>query len=478
MRDFKDKIAVVTGAGTGMGRELARQLASEGCHVAICEFIVENMNETKDLCEAESLPGTKVLACECDVSDEDQVIAFREMVKGEFGTKHINLLFNNAGVGGGESFVLADRKIWDRVFAIDWFGVYYNTRAFMPMLMESTEGHIINTSSVNGFWACLGPDSTHTAYSSAKFAVKGFTEALQVDLRLNAPHIKASLVMPGHIGTSIAIHGPRILGLPTIDELPASEIASARKQWEEAGLLTGEISDGQFREMLKRPGEDFRDNAPVSSAEGAQIILEGVRNGQWRILVGEDAKALDQMARNHPEELYDPEFYARLSESDEYGGLFALPQMKDDIWSAAGEGDISAIKRHLSAGTDLNTIDPALGITPLNWSATFGRTEAAGMLIEGGADVNAKSRDGSTPLHTSAFYGWTEIVKLLLEKGADASIRSQNRQTPLEAVTQPWSPELEGIYRYIGGLLKTEFDLEKIKAARPIIADLLRQHEG
>ncbi len=322
MRDFKDKIAVITGAGTGMGRELARQLVAEGCHVALCEFIVENMDETKRLCEKEALAGTRILAYECDVSEEDQVIAFRDAVQAEFGTAHINLLFNNAGFSAAGSFVLEDRKVWDRVFATDWFGVYYHTRAFMPMLLAATEGHIVNTSSVNGFWACLGPQTTHTAYSAAKFAVKGFTEALQVDLRLNAPHIKASLVMPGHIGTSIAINSRKLIGLPEIEDIPEENLTLMREAMENADILPEQITNEQLRDVLRRQGEDFRDNAPVSSAEGARIILDGVRNEQWRILVGEDAKMLDQMARTYPEEIYDPEFYIRIQESGEFGDLF------------------------------------------------------------------------------------------------------------------------------------------------------------
>ncbi len=151
---------------------------------------------------------------------------------------------------------------------------------------------------------------------------------------------------------------------------------------------------------------------------------------------------------------------------------------KGDIWSAAGGGDIEAIRRHLSAGTDLNAMDPAMGNTPLLWAAIFGRTEAAGMLIEGDADVNAKGRDGSTALHAAAFYGHTETVKLLLENGADVNVRNQNWLTPLESVEPAWSPELEGIYQYIGQALRTELDLESIKAARPVIADLLRGHGG
>jgi len=310
MKDFSGKIAVVTGGGTGMGRELARQLVSEGCHVAFCEFIVENMDETKRLCEEIAPPGTRVTAYECDVSDEAQVIAFRDAVKEQHGTEHINLLFNNAGIGGGGSFVLDDRQVWDRVFAIDWLGVYYNTRAFMPMLLASTEGCIINTSSMNGFWACLAENIPHTAYSTAKFAVKGFTEALQVDLRVNAPHVRAFIVMPGHIGTPIPINSNKILGLPEIEDIPAADLAVVRKAMAGLGVPTDALDDEQLRAAIRQSREDFRDNAPLSAAQAATIILDGVRNEQWRILVGEDVRMMDQLVRTDPEKVYEPGFAA------------------------------------------------------------------------------------------------------------------------------------------------------------------------
>jgi len=322
MQVFKDKIAVITGAGTGMGRELARQLVSEGCHVAICEVIVENMEETERSCRGIAPPGTRITAHACDVSDEAQVIAFRDAVKDQHNTEHINLLFNNAGISGGGSFVLQDRNEWDKTFAVDWFGVYYNTRAFMPMLLASTEGHLINTSSVNGFWACLGNDTPHTSYSAAKFAVKGFTEALQVDLRLNAPHVKASLVMPGHIGTSIGINTRKILGGPEPEDLTAADLAQMRARMIRRGMAAENTSDEQLRHAIKHAGEDFRDNAPCSSAQAATIIPDGVRNEQWRILVGEDAKMLDQMVRTYAETIYDPTFMETLREEGEFSTLF------------------------------------------------------------------------------------------------------------------------------------------------------------
>ena len=191
MKTLPRKIAVVTGGGTGMGRELAVQLAAEGCHVAICDVSTENMAETKGLCDARPRPpATRITTHVCDVSDEQQVLAFRDAVVAEHATKHVNLLFNNAGIGGGGSFVDGDRAEWERTFGVCWCGVYYCTRAFLPLLVASDEGYIVNTSSVNGFWASSGRSAPHTAYSAAKFAVKGFSEALIEDLRINAPHVK------------------------------------------------------------------------------------------------------------------------------------------------------------------------------------------------------------------------------------------------------------------------------------------------
>ena len=115
----------------------------------------------------------------------------------------IHLLFNNAGIGGGGSLFTNTREQWERTFNICWGGVYLGVRTFLPLLVKADEAHIVNTSSVNGFWASIGMGVPHTAYSAAKFAVKGFSEALINDLRLNAPHVKCSVVMPGHIGTSI-----------------------------------------------------------------------------------------------------------------------------------------------------------------------------------------------------------------------------------------------------------------------------------
>ena len=211
MKDFAGRIAVVTGGGSGMGRELVRQLVAEACNVAFCDVSPAGMAETQRLCEAAGLPqGLRVTTHIADVSDPEQVQRFRDEVADRHATDKIHLLFNNAGIGGGGSMIAHSAAEWEKTFNICWGGVYNCTRAFLPMLLKAEAGHIVNTSSVNGFWASIGPGLPHTAYSAAKFAVKGFTEALMTDLKINAPHIKCSVVMPGHIGTGIATNSRKI----------------------------------------------------------------------------------------------------------------------------------------------------------------------------------------------------------------------------------------------------------------------------
>lgn len=283
MQDFSGKIAVVTGGGSGIGRALVLQLVAEGCSIAMCDIGDDDMAETTRLAEAEATQGAKIISFHADVGNEEQINAFRDHVLAETGEDHIHLLFNNAGVAGGGSFVAGDRGQWERTFNVCWNGVYLNARAFMPLLIKASEAHIINVSSVNGFWASLGPDTPHTAYSAAKFAVKGFTEALLTDLAINAPHVKASVVMPGHIGTSIALNSAREHGVADV------------------------LAPGDSEEDMQQRMEDFRDNG-LRPEEAAKIILDGVREEKWRILVGEDAVMLDAAVRTNPEAVYDREF--------------------------------------------------------------------------------------------------------------------------------------------------------------------------
>jgi len=310
MKDFAGKIAVITGGGTGMGRELARQLVAEGCNVAMCDVSADAMAETRQMCEVERLPqGLRITTHIADVSIEDQLIRFRDEVAEQQASDKIHLLFNNAGIGGGGSLFTSTREQWEKTFNICWGGVYLGVRTFMPLLLKADEGHIVNTSSVNGFWATVGPGVSHTAYSAAKFAVKGFTEALMTDLSLNAPHIKCSVVMPGHIGTSIVSNSRKIQSGLESDELSPNEIVATRQRLKGIGVDTAAMSDADITKIALDRARNFLEQAPTSAAAAARIILDGVKADRWRILVGDDAHRLDERVRQSPEKAYTPEFY-------------------------------------------------------------------------------------------------------------------------------------------------------------------------
>ena len=278
MKSFAGKLAVVTGGGSGMGRELVRQLAAQDCSVAACDWHPDAMAETVSLARADAGSGVLVTSHACDVSDEAQVLRFRDELLGQHARDHVDLVFANAGIGGAGSFVNDSRAEWEHTFAVDWWGVYHCARTFLPLLIASGDGVLVNTSSVNGLWAALGPGMPNTAYCAAKFAVRGFTEALIEDLRSNAPQVRVAVVMPGHVGTDII-----------------------------GNTLRAHGKDPD--QMLTDISNDFRDKAPLSAAEAATIILNGVRSGTWRILVGQDAAMIDERIRANPEAAYD---YAEL----------------------------------------------------------------------------------------------------------------------------------------------------------------------
>jgi NAD(P)-dependent dehydrogenase (short-subunit alcohol dehydrogenase family) len=314
MKDFAGKAAVITGGGTGMGRELARQLVAEGCNVAMCDISADAMAETKRLCEVERLPqGLRITTHVADVSVEEQLLRFRDEITDQHATDKIHLLFNNAGIGGGGSLFTSTREQWEKTFNICWGGVYLGVRTFLPMLLKADEGHIVNTSSVNGFWASVGLGVSHTAYSAAKFAVKGFTEALINDLRLNAPHIRCSVVMPGHIGTSIVSNSRKVHYDTDSDRMSENEIAQTRVRLTQAGIDASKMSDEDIQAAVAERARSFREDAPMTAAQAAKIILDGVKAERWRILVGEDAHRLDERVRQTPERAYEPEFYQSIA---------------------------------------------------------------------------------------------------------------------------------------------------------------------
>ena len=306
---FGGRVAVVTGGGTGMGRELVLKLTADGCDVATCDVIQENLDETAQLVKSAGYKG-ELLTFIADVSDEQQVLAFRDAVAQ--WRPAVNLLFNNAGIGGGGSLLVDSRESWERTFGVCFYGVYYNCRAFMDLLVAADAAQIINTSSVNGFWATIGPNTSHTAYSSAKFAVKGLTESLITDLRINAPHVRATLVMPGHIGTNIVINSGKLHGNDP-KEMSSEALDEVRKRMAaNLKMDLSSVSDEDIRVAMIAQQEGFRDNAPTTAAQAADIILDAVKAGEWRVLVGEDAVVLDEEVRRDPTAAYEPAFVDRL----------------------------------------------------------------------------------------------------------------------------------------------------------------------
>jgi NAD(P)-dependent dehydrogenase (short-subunit alcohol dehydrogenase family) len=314
MDSFAGKLAVVTGGGSGIGRELVRQLAAAGCSVAACDLNADTIAETVTLGRPGVAAEVTVTGHVCDVSDEAQVLRFRDELVDAHDADHVDLVFSNAGVGGAGSFIKDSREEWERVFAIDWWGVYYCARAFLPLLIKSSEGVLVNTSSANGFFATLGPGAPHTAYSTAKFAVKGFSEALIEDLRTNAPHVRVAVVMPGHVGTNIVGNSLRAFGLDP-EHMTDDELEAFRPRLAERGLPDG-MPVSELRRILVTVNADFRDKAPVTAAEAATVILDGVRSGAWRILIGKDAARLDAFVRANPDATYD---YAEMRKSFQAG---------------------------------------------------------------------------------------------------------------------------------------------------------------
>ena len=322
---FTGKLAVVTGGGAGIGRELVRQLAAQGCSVAACDLNPDTVAVTAATVWAAAPPGVSVTGHACDVSDEAQVLRFRDELLEQHASDHVDLVFANAGIFGGGSFVNDSRQEWERAFAINWWGVYFCARTFLPLLIASGDGVLVNTGSVAGFWATAGAGAPITAYSTSEFAIKGFSEALIEDLRSNAPQVRVVVVMPGVVNTDIYVNSRRALGQPAWDQLSDAELLElipddTRAVLIAMGLLAEDFTADDLRLTIQRMKPELQDKG-FNAAQAATIILDGVRSGAWRILVGDEAKMLDEQVRANPEAPFNYENYAEM-----YGPLIAQAQ--------------------------------------------------------------------------------------------------------------------------------------------------------
>lgn len=262
MKSFDGKVAAITGAASGMGRYLGERLAKRGCQVALSDVNEEGLEESARLARAH---GVKVTTQKLDVANREAVHAWADQVVKDHGK--CNAIFNNAGVGYGataEGFEYSDME-W--IFGINYWGVVYGTKAFLPYLRASGDGHVVNTSSLFGLMAFPGQSS----YNATKFAVRGFTEALRIELEMTNAPVSATCVHPGGIKTNIA------------------RAARLHSSIESLGVKNDGKSHERFEKMFRMTAED-----------AAETIIRGVLKNERRVLVGTDAKIYDALQRVVP----------------------------------------------------------------------------------------------------------------------------------------------------------------------------------
>ena len=263
MKSFENKVAAITGAGSGIGRALAYHLARQGCHLALSDVNVEGLQETVE--QARKL-GVTVSGQRVDVADRAAVEAWAEQIVSEFG--RVNAIFNNAGVAQGGTVEGNDYTDYEWIMNINFWGVVNGTKAFLPYLKAAGQGHVINVSSVFGLFSQPGM----SAYNASKFAVRGFTESLRQELDMADCGVSTSCVHPGGIKTNIAKTARMN---DSLAKFTGQEAEQARQQ---------------FNDQLLR----------TTPEQAAKVIVNGVLANKRRILIGTDARALDWMQRSMP----------------------------------------------------------------------------------------------------------------------------------------------------------------------------------
>ena len=263
MKSFRGRVAAVTGAASGIGRALARELAGRGAHLALADIEDDGLAETVMLCQGavHGSTGTKITSQRLDVAGRGAVYAWADQVVADHG--RVNLIVNNAGVGLAASVEAMSYEDFEWLMSINFWGVVYGTKAFLPHLRAADEGHVVNVSSVFGLISVPG----QSAYNAAKFGVRGFTDALRMELEMEGSAVSCTTVHPGGVKTNIA-HNARV--------------------------------DPSVAATLSRPdarADEFDKLARTSPESAARQILLGVTRNRRRVLVGADATAIDLISR-------------------------------------------------------------------------------------------------------------------------------------------------------------------------------------
>jgi NAD(P)-dependent dehydrogenase (short-subunit alcohol dehydrogenase family) len=260
MKDFKNKVAAITGAASGMGRTLALELARRGCHLALSDVNEVGLAETAQMA---SKLGVKVTADKLNVADREAFNAWADKVVADHGK--VNLIFNNAGVALGALLESVKPEDFQWIMGINFWGVVWGTQAFLPHLKKSGDGHIINISSLFGLMSV----PTQGTYNASKFAVRGFTECLRQELDMHPCGVSATCVHPGGIRTNIARDARMDASLHAKS---GGNVDAARARFDKLLDLT-------------------------SAESAANQILRAVEKNSRRVLVGIDAKFLDKFVR-------------------------------------------------------------------------------------------------------------------------------------------------------------------------------------
>ena len=274
MKDFKNKVAVITGSGSGIGRELAIELASNGANIALVEINEETLNETAELLKKYNVGVSKHIV---DVGNKQAVFDLPEKVIEEHGS--VDMVFNNAGVALSSTVENSTDEDWEWGLGILLHGVINGTRAFLPFLKDRPEAAIINTSSIFGLLSV----PNQSIYHVGKYGVRGFTESLALEMKMEKSNVEVYSVHPGHIGTNIANIGAK----------------NGKFDFDEDGEDGPNLFGAQAK-TVEEAGQLFKDKAPINANTAAKIILKNIKKKNKRILVGSDAYAYDLIQRIFP----------------------------------------------------------------------------------------------------------------------------------------------------------------------------------